>query len=214
MRQHPINLLPRDIRARNLAGVRTGRYIACALIGVLTLIVSSIHSRVGLHRAEAALSVARVHADLVIETETRSRELAAELSRLVNEEDRYSEIAHPLEISKVMASVINRLPQGMTLDRIDLDAGPARAVRSPRGSRSSRDRMKPVRVLRAEIAGFAAGDDTIAAYVTMLSALPPLSDVNLDFSRTCSVRGRVAREFRLSFRVPLEVRYVDGEETS
>ena len=52
----------------------------------------------------------------------------------------------------------------------------------------------------------------IAEFVSNLEGVDPFSDVSLDFSRTRSVRGFTAREFRLSFRIDLEVKYVQAME--
>ena len=65
----------------------------------------------------------------------------------------------------------------------------------------------PPRVLVAEVAGFAASDADIAELVERLSNRAPFAAVNLDFSRTRGLRGRSAREFRLSFKIDLEKPY-------
>ena len=63
------------------------------------------------------------------------------------------------------------------------------------------------RVLTGELSGFAATDQDVAQLVANLEHVGVFEQVSLDFSRTRSVRGHNAREFRISLRSDLDVRY-------
>jgi hypothetical protein len=207
MSQHPIDLLPEAIRLRSQAGLRTGRYITAAVAAVAILVLATTHTRLGLNRARADFAAAREQADLVLSTEAKAAELSTTIADLEGYTRRYDRIALPLEVSAVLATLINRLPDGMTLDRIDLDAGARRVARSPRSKGEKNPELAPPRVLTAEISGFAPDDGAIAEFVAALEQIEPFGGISVDFSRTRAVRGLMAREFRLSFRIELDVPY-------
>ena len=207
MRQHSIDLLPDAVRQRNQAGLRTGRYVAGLLAAVIVVIVLATQARFQLDRAEKALLVAEVEANHVLEAEAKARELRTLLDEAHRYIDGYQELALPMDVSAVLATLVNQLPESVTLDRIDLDAGARRIVSSVRSKGAADDEEAPPRVLTGELAGFATSDIEIAELVTRLQEVPPFEKVSLDFSRTKPVRGRSAREFRLSFRIDLEAPY-------
>jgi len=107
----------------------------------------------------------------------------------------------------VMATVINNLPESLTLDQFNIDAGARSNGHLPRAKGLETKDETPPRILSAEISGFAATDQEIAELVGRLDGTSPFRDVNLDFSRTRSVNGHDAREFRLSFKIDLDARY-------
>ena len=207
MRQSPIDLLPDSIRARSRAGVRTGRYITVGLASIVILVIAATHTRLSFQSALDELAVTREQANLVLTAEAKAAELKSMIASVQDDILHYERIALPLNQTAVLATVINEMPAGVSLDRIDLDAGARRSPRSPRSKGEANPEKAPPRVLVAEVAGFAPDDDAIAEFVTRLSRLKPLCDVSIDFSRTLSVRGRSAREFRLSFRIDLDVTY-------
>ncbi len=210
-RQHPVDLLPGSFRARSLAGLRTGRYVAACLLGLIIVIAVATASRVQLDRVRHRFEAAQDQANMVMAADEQAAGLRAELGAIHAFIDGYHRIALPLETSRVLATTIRELPASVTLDRIELDAGARRSARSAR-SRSGNDEEAPPRILIGELSGFAASDAEIAALVARLRDIPPFSEVSLDFSRTRVVRDRAAREFSLSFRIDLDAVYdvVDG----
>lgn len=207
MRQHPIDLLPDSIRARSQAGVVAGRYVVAALLALILLGLTVTHSRLMLDLARQRLRVAEEQADIVLQAEAKADALRAGLNESREYIDRYQLLALPVEFSRVVATVVNVLPASATLDRIDVYAGSRRQNRSVR-SRGRPEPEEPVdRELVGELSGFAATDQDIAQLVFNLQALAFFDRVSLDFSRTRSVRGHNAREFRISFAADLETRY-------
>ncbi|MDY7108377.1 MAG: PilN domain-containing protein [Planctomycetota bacterium] len=207
MKQHSIDLLPDSIRARSQAGVRTGRYITSAVVSIILVVVATTHVCLQLDRARGERASAREQADLVLAAEEKASELEGMIEEVEGFIERYRRIAPPLEINRLLATAINAMPEGLTLDRVDLDAGARRITRSPRDKGPVDPDAAPPRVLTAEIAGFAPDDRAIAEFVSRLEGTEPFRQVSLDFSRTRDVRGRTAREFRLSFRINFEADY-------
>ena len=62
-------------------------------------------------------------------------------------------------------------------------------------------------MLTGELRGVAATDDDVAEIVARMQAHTLIEHVSLDFSRSRAVRGRGAREFRISFGINLDVPY-------
>jgi hypothetical protein len=207
MKQHPIDLLPESVRARSRAGQRTSRFIIAAAIAIGLLTIAATHSSFVLISAQDELFAASTRAEPVFTTEARASELKALLTRTNEFINLYDRLALPITVSSVIATVVNNLPDSVTLDQFDLDAGGRAPGRTSRG-KGTDTRSEPVRrVLTAEVSGFAATDQQIAELVGRLDATPPFREVNLDFSRTRDINGRDAREFRLSFKIDLDVGY-------
>jgi len=207
MNQQPIDLLPTAIRLRNQAGARAGRYVGVLAAAVALVVILATHSRFQFNHAEKVLKQTEIEANQVLEAEERASGLRGTLKAGSEAIEEYRQLAHPLNVSEVIATVVNRLPEGATLDRIDLDAGARRIMRSARSKGPVDLDEVPRRMLTAEIAGFALSDLQVAELVAELEAIEPLRNVSLDFSRTRAVRGRAAREFRLSFRIDLDADY-------
>ena len=206
MKQGSIDLLPDAIRARSQAGVVAGRYVASLLIGVVLLGLTATHSRLMLDLARQRLEVAEEQADLVLAAEAKAEQLLASLTETRGLISRYEIIATPLDVSRLIATIVNRLPTSATIERLDLFSGTRRAHRSAR-SRSAKPDATRSRILTGELSGFAASDLDIAEIVANLESLNVFQQVSLDFSRTKTVRNLSAREFRISFRVDLNVAY-------
>jgi hypothetical protein len=202
--QRAIDLLPDSIRARGQARQRTGRYVGWSIGALLVLVVLATHARVTARHAGLRLERAEARAARALELEEEAARLQTRLDRAHTQWERYELIALPVDLSRIMATVINRMPDTMSLDDFNVNA---RRRRSARGARSigGEGKVVPARILTAELAGFAPSDETIAEYVEALSASSFFQDISLDYSRARVVRERPAREFRLSFRVDLDV---------
>ena len=119
----------------------------------------------------------------------------------------HDQIALPMRISALLSTIVNRLPASASLDRVDLNGSSRAPVRSARSNaKSASDDIQP-RFLVGELAGFAASDAEIIKILESLSSMHPFEDITLDFTRTRTVRGHSAREFRISFRVNLDSAY-------
>jgi len=207
MRQHAIDLMPASIRARSQAGARTSRFAALAITILLVTVAVATHSRLRLASAQEMQLATNTQAAAVFAIDATAADLRQSLDQVQTFTNLYEKIALPIRVSAVLATVINALPDSITLDQIDVDAGnrtPARTARSKGDAKNETTQ----RMLTCEISGFAASDDHIAQLVSVLETTPPFRNVNLDFSRTKKVNDRDAREFRLSFKIDLNAAYV------
>jgi hypothetical protein len=215
MSHRSIDLLPEPLRARSQAGLRAGRYAAVCVAVIALLIVLLTHSRLLLHRTKGRLVETEARANLVLACEAQVRELESALRTMNNTMQTYHRVAVPLEISRVLATVVNELPATATLDRLDLlvqskpVAVGARSSGAPGGKKGSDPISPPAvsRVLVGEMQGFAATDREIAELVGRLEQIPPFESVTLDYTRSRQINQQSAREFRLSFKINLDARY-------
>lgn len=207
MIQLPIDLLPDSIRARSLAGVVAGRYVVSLLIAVVLLGLAATHSRLMLDLARQRLRVAEEQADIVLSAEAKADQIRQMLDDTQDFIRRYELIAMPFEISRVLATLINVMPETATLDRIDLHAGVARSGRSARGRRSGGSEGPAPRALTGELSGFALTDQEVAEFVNSLIDIGLFRQVSLDFTRSRTIRGKKARGFRISFLTDLDARF-------
>ena len=207
MSQHSIDLLPEQIRVYSQSRVMARRYVIAIVAVVALLAIAATHARVRLGHARQQLSEAQQQAELVVAGEAQVSALRGEFRQRQQFIQRYEHIAVPLEMSQVLATVVNELPVNVTLDYLDLAVGARRSARTAR-SRSTENENGPLpRVLSGELRGFAATDADIAEIITRLESRSLFEQVSLDFSRTRSVRDRVAREFRVSFLINLDLPY-------
>ncbi len=213
MTQRLINLLPDSYRAQSEAGVVAGRYVVSLLIAVVLLGLAATHSRLMIDLARQRLRVAEEQADLALSADTRAAQLREQLEDSRNFIRRYQLIALPIEISRVVATLTNILPESATMDRLDLAARTTQTARSTKRRRPAADGVVS-RTLTGELSGFASTDHDVAELVTRIEDIGLFEQVSLDFSRSRSVRGKNARGFRISFSADLTTRFevIDRDE--
>ena len=207
MSHRAIDLLPPEVHARNAAGLVMARCLAAGVGIGLMLVLTITHSQIVKQRASESLKLVTSQADLVHAAEVKEAALSAQLERARRTIREYRAIALPLDVSEILATVVNHLPTSVTLERIEIDCGERRPGRSARTPLDSRAEAATPRMLSGELSGFAASDQDIAELVARLKKSPPFDGVSLDFTRSRTVRDRGAREFRLSFRVDLDRTY-------
>lgn len=209
---HSIDLLPESIRERNRAAARAARTVAVIVAVVAVVGAVSLQARVSRTNAVRSLTVVQRHADQVLKSEAQAARLRTQLRGMDEWEARYRALAYPVDASAIIATVTARMPKGTSLDRLDLDAGARRQQRTAR-SRGPAGERTP-RTITVELSGFAPSDAEVASFIKSLKEVQAFRAVSLDFSRTRLVRETPAREFRLSFRVPLdepmELRWADA----
>ena len=206
MTQHAIDLLPDVIRARSQAGIVAGRYVVSLLIAVVLVGLAATHSRLMLDLARQRLRAAEEQADIVLSAEATATNLRETLDAMSEHIRRYELIAMPIEVSRVVATLVNLLPESATLDRIDIRAGTPNAGRSARG-RAPKGDEPARRSLTGELSGFALTDLQVAQLVARIEDIGFFDQVSLDFSRSRTVRGVKARGFRISVRADLDVKF-------
>lgn len=204
MIQHPIDLLPESLRARSQAGALAGRYAAALIAAVILVIVLITHARVRVDRVRERLKEAETRADLVLANETKAAVLRSRLDELNGHIEQYQRVALPLDLSRVIATLINELPPSVTLDRLDMRTDIKRTT--PRGAGVIAGE-RPPRRLEGQVSGFALTDEDVTNFVRRLSLMAPFQAVRLDATRSRDVFGQSAREFSVSFRIDLDTPY-------
>jgi hypothetical protein len=209
VKQHAINLLPAAVQARAAKGAATGRFISSIVVAAIAVGVACTWAKLRQNEARSRYERARDQADLVIQTEQKQKELERTLKEIETRVERYALVAHPVEVSRIAATIVNLMPPSAVLDRLDIEAGARRPLQSARSPQSDgkQKQPRPPRMMTGELAGFAASELDVAELVARLSDRPPFHEVRLEFSRHRMVRERNAREFRVSFKVDLEADY-------
>ena len=202
-----IDLLPDSIRQRTNKGVRTGRTIASIAIGSVLLVALSIHARYDRDVQRASYDRVKAEANAVISMEQRIDDLRSDLAELESAYTRYRAIVPSIDLSDLTATLVNYLPSSAVLDRLDLHTAGRRSSGRSARDRGSSAAERSNRQMTIELTGFAPDDRVIAAYVGTLEKLGIFDHVTLDFSRTKLVRERPAREFRISLRLDLDLRF-------
>lgn len=214
MTQHPIDLLPEFVRIKCQAGVRTGQYIAAVVAAVILIVIATTHMRFELDRSRERLARAEDQANIVIQLEQRAGELTQSLDEAGEMIELQNALRFPFEVSRLISTMINQLPESVTIERLEIDANPRRNLRS----QVQKDGDEPpARVSFGELNGFAVSDDHIAEMVAQMESSRIYQTVTWDFTRSRVVREHPAREFRVSFQIDLDQAYEivsAGEEGS
>ncbi len=210
MRQSPIDLMPAPMRARAMAGVVVGRYVAALLLAAICVVVPALLASVERTLAAEELSLAGECKTLVEERERAIREKVNQVAQETADLDNYDTLALPLPMSRIIATLVNTMPARLTLERLDLrvklEAGGTQA--GERGEKKppvDRPRMSLLGSLR----GFGPDDLVAADFTARLKELGLCQFVKLEHvqDRDQFVRDVPAREFLISLAIDLNRRY-------
>lgn len=183
-----MNLLPEKYVERSRNKARSGR-VAVAIIFTLC-VVSAIatHSRLSMNSAVEHLVIAQSRANSALELEVDASSLEIQKANVETFIERYNKENVVFAMGDIVATITNLLPLAISLEDLSLDI-----VETESGSGIS-----------GRLAGFASSDEVIAELVTSLQSHEPFGSVSMDFSKSKTVRGNRAREFRVSFMIDLE----------
>jgi hypothetical protein len=196
MNQHPINLITPEIVERTCAGIRTGRFIFAAIALTVCMVLTATHSRIHLDGVEDRHETTSARAELALALDTSARALEAEHDELMEFMRDYNEVALPLDVTRIIATLVETLPESVTLTEFELDYEDGQRTSNPQP-----------RHLAGTIAGVAATDGDVAALVHGLGLRPPFERVQLEYSRSRTLLDRSTREFSVSFEVDLQGRF-------
>ena len=204
MSKQSINLITPEIVQRTRAGIRTGRFILAGFVLVACMVLTATHSSLRLDGIQEEHAATSARAALALDLDQTARSLQAEHDRLQTFMEDYHDVAIPLDVTRVIATLVKSLPESVTIVNFDLgyaDAGASQA--------------SSTRHLFGSVGGIAASDSDVAALVHGLGLRPPFHAVQLEYSRSRALRGQSAREFSVSFNVDLHGRFqlveVDAE---
>ena len=151
----------------------------------------------------------------------------AELTRQCRELQRqvalHQEMALPLDVTAVMATIAQLAPDSLTVTRMTLSAPkpqPKKAADQTKSSgrkKSKRKKAKPgsaqrERVLRIDLSGVCPSDSDVADFVDSLTAHQLFSTVKPLHSRSGLVLSEAVRKFQIEMEVPLDRLYVPTNE--
>ena len=197
--QHPIDLLPEHLAASNHAATICKRYIIACAVVIAMFVISMAHAQLNIVRAKNDLESARNQSNDALELRNRAGQRSAELSTLNDLLLSQSNDAYYMQTSRILMSLINEMPESVTLDDLVLStnhAGPAS------------------RTLHAILSGFAAADANVSQFVVRLESSALFNHINLDFTSQCIVRSKQAREFQISFHIDLEAAHTFASRIS
>ncbi len=195
MKQHPLNLMPESIQARAQAGQQLRRTVAVCLSILLLAGALTTWSRIRFEQAGTEVVRLEALAERALSLESQTSQCIEAARAIEKAVDDYHQVAMPVPVSSLMAGLVRALPDGATLDSVNL-------------SYVDRDRLvgedAASRTLQGEITGFAVTDEAVATLARRLEGLAPFESVRLEGSRSRVVRGRSARGFTLVFSVDLD----------
>lgn len=208
MRQHPIDLLPPHIRARTLTGMVVRRYVLAVVFALGLVIVSATYAHIIAERAMHELDAVRIEAEEVLRTEKMARSYREQLAEYESTDARYRQLALPIDISNIVATIASETPASVTLERLNVSVITPRTTHASVTSSDGDTVAQPTRELRVELAGFAVSDADVGMFIERLSAYSFFEHVSLDYSRSRTVRARPVREFRLLLHINFGVQYI------
>ena len=196
MNKQCIDLITPEIVQRNRAGIRTGRFILAGFVLVACMVLTATHSSLRLDGIQEEHAMTSSRAALALDLDQAARSLQAEHDRLQTFMQDYHDVAIPLDVTRVIATLVKSLPESVTIVNFDLEYADAGATQT--GS---------PRHLFGSVGGVAASDSDVAALVHGLGLRAPFESVQLEYSRSRTLHGHSAREFSVSFNVDLQGRF-------
>ena len=182
-----MNLLPGHYIERSKNRVRSSRVAIIIIVSLASIVAVATHSRIAVNSATEKLIIAQARANGAIEVEADATTLELKKQKLETFVKKYQEAELPFAVGDIIATITNALPENITVEELSFD------VLETDGKR----------MITGHIAGFGSSDESIASVVSNFQRKPPFEDVTMDFSRSRTVRGLRAREFRMSFSIDL-----------
>jgi hypothetical protein len=183
-----MNLLPKKYVERSKNKARSGRVAIAIIITLCAVAAVATHSRFSMNSAVEHLVIAQSRANSALELEVDASSLEIQKANIESFIKRYNKENIVFAMGDIVATITNLLPTAITLEDLSLDI-----VETESGSGVS-----------GRLSGFASSDEKIAELVTLLQSYAPFGSVSMDFSKSKTVRGKRAREFRVSFLIDLE----------
>jgi Tfp pilus assembly protein PilN len=198
-----MNLLPDQYIERSRNKARSNRVAIAIIITLCAVAAIATHSRLSMNSSVERLLVTQSRANNALELEVDATELELKKDHLESFIKRYNMERTIFGMGDIVSTVTNMLPESVTLEDISLDI-----VETENGKGIS-----------GRLAGFASTDESIASLVSLLQSNDPFGSVSMDYSKSRTVLGMQAREFRISFLINLKNKWevsrmhvIGGEE--
>lgn len=183
-----MNLLPKQYVDKSKSKARSNR-VAVVIIGTLCVVaIFATHSRLAMNSSVEKLVTTQARANSSLELEVDATSLELKKAKLESFIKRYEKERILFPMGDLVATISNMIPTEMTLEELSLDI-----VQSDSGN-----------AISGRLAGFAESDERIASFVSALQHEAPFDGVNMDFSRSRTIRGYQSRGFRISFQIDLD----------
>lgn len=218
MRVFLVNLIPTEVGERVRSRGESRRMGLLVALLLLSLIGVSIHSWDQARRARAVRDAAMISRERIDNLENDLGRLELERQHLASFMTTYRSVALPIEMSDLIATLVNRLPEKATLTdmtfKVESRTPAPGAASGPVGPGAPPLPALPAqRFLELRIRGFAASNSDITAFERTLAATPPLSRVTLGENRSMETPEGNFQEFVITAEVPLERAYTTSRDT-
>lgn len=133
-------------------------------------------------------------------------ELLVLQNELMAKQKLIGQIGVPLELSRLISDLVNRLPDGMSLIQLDVttDERARNIVEIARTPGKTDPPVQFTRKLQVRIKGLAPSDGDVMKYYSAVSQFRPFENTQLGATSEYKFEHRAGRQFEMSFEVPLD----------
>jgi len=216
-----VNMLPKEVgdRVRSLGERRRLGLLVSLLL--ISLVGVSFHSWDQARRARAVRDAAVVSRERIDDVDAELARLEADRARLGAFMTAYHGIASPMELSDLLATIVNAMPPRASLTDLSMklelrqaaEGAPAAPQPAPTPPGGNAPRPPPKRVLELRLRGYAASNAEVTAFERSLAATAPLVRVTLGENRSMETPDGNFQEFIITAEVPLDRKYITPRET-
>jgi hypothetical protein len=211
-----VDFLPSEFRRRGvMAASRRRSVLLLGLLGAMVVGVAA-HSWNRFREAESRSSVSlalTTNAAKVDDVIDRLAEQQRELHRYLSV---YERLALPVEQSDLLATITHLMPERTSLSMLRLEvkddaaakAADAAKDKASKPGDAAKPAAAPARWMEVTIRGYAAGNSDLYELERKLANTKPFDAVTVSENKPIDVPGSHVQEFKVTCRVPLDVKYV------
>lgn len=226
--EYLIDFLPPDLRRR--AVLRISRRRSLLLLALMFALVVGVaaHSWNTYRVADVDRTISMQVATNSTKVDDVVDQLAADQQAITRFMGVYDQLALPMDVSDVIATVTHLMPERMSLKLLKFTvrteptakeaAEAARGAKAPPKSHSGSAAAQgakpdaarstpPVRTAYLTIHGFAASTSDVIEFERRLNRTAPLEGVTITASKQIEVPGSMLQEFTITCRISLNARY-------
>ena len=216
MSEFVVDFLPSEFRRRGvMAASRRRSVLLLGLLGAMIVGVAA-HSWNRFREAESrrAVSLAlTTNAAKVDDVVDRLAEQQRELHRYLSVYDR---LALPVEQSDLVATITHLMPERTSLSMLRLEVKDDAATKAADAAKdkgatpgdAAKPATAPARWMEVTIRGYASGNADLYELERKLANTKPFDAVTVSENKPIDVPGSHVQEFKVTCRVPLDVKYV------
>lgn len=216
MSEFVVDFLPSEFRRRGvMAASRRRSVLLLGLLGAMVVGVAA-HSWNRFREAESRRSVSlalTTNAAKVDDVVDRLAEQQRELHRYLSV---YERLALPVEQSDLLATITHLMPERTSLSMLRLEvkddaaanAADAAKDKASKPGDAAKPAAAPARWMEVTIRGYAAGNADLYELERKLANTKPFDAVTVSENKPIDVPGSHVQEFKVTCRVPLDVKYV------